>query len=513
MSDSPLPTETQVVSPGRDPVWEQRFWLVLVFFWLARLAMALVLDLTPDEAYYWELARRPDWSYFDHPPLVAWMIGLARLPFGDTPLAVRLPALLSLPLICRALYLVGRDGLGNARTGFFAALIPHLTPAGFTLGLVTTPDVPLALFWSLGTLAFLRILGNDATSNWVFLGACLAFGALGKYNMIFFVPAVAVAILWFPDWRSRVLTGRFWMMVGLAALGTLPILFWNSQNEWASFRFQFAHGFRPSSRGILANIGEFLGGQLGTIGPVLFPLFWWIGAKAVLDGVRCREPARLFLGMLALPMMLFFVKRGLTSKVEANWPQIAYLSLMPLTAEWLLSVEGKLRSRVGWVLAPSALLTLLAVVQAMTLVLPLPPRADVSTRMHGWQQMGEAVRRLDERFGRTALFVGQGGPLTALVAFYGRIPPERVAEIHGQGNWQFWWKGRQPASGTSVVYVSTNEPGSEARLFGAACETTLASETLPIRSRGRLVRTLVFTPMTGYRGGVRFAYPRGHEKY
>lgn len=475
--------------------------------------MALVLDLTPDEAYYWELARRPDWSYFDHPPLVAWMIALARLPFGDTPLAVRLPALLSLPVICRALYLVGRDALGSARTGFFAALIPHLTPAGFTLGLVTTPDVPLALFWSLGTMAFLRILRNDVMSNWVFLGVCLAFGALGKYNMIFFVPAVAISILWFPEWRNRVLTGRFWAMVGLAALGTLPILYWNSQNEWASFRFQFAHGFRPSNRGILANIGEFLGGQLGTIGPVVFPLFWWIGVKAVLDGVRRREPARMFLGMLALPMMLFFVKRGLTSKVEANWPQIAYLSLMPLTAEWLFTAEGKLRSRLGWVLGPSALLTLLVVVQAMTLILPLPPRADVSTRLHGWKQMGEAVRRLDERFGRTALFVGQGGPLTALIAFYGNIPPGRVAEIHGQGNWQFWWKGRQPASGSSVVYVNTDSRDSEAPLLGAVCEAVLASETLEVFSRGRQVRTLVFTPMTGYRGGVRFEYPEGNEKY
>lgn len=513
MSDSPRPSNFQGSSSLGNIAWEQRFWLVLTVFWVVRLAMAMVLDLTPDEAYYWELARRPDWSYFDHPPLVAWMIALARLPFGDSPLAVRLPALLSLPIVCRALYLVGRDALKSAKTGFFAALIPHLTPAGFTIGLVTTPDVPLALFWCLGTVAFLKILRNDVPSNWVFLGVCLALGALGKYNMIFFVPATAFVILWFPEWRNRVLTSRFWLMVGIAALGTLPILYWNSLNEWASFRFQFAHGFRPSNRGILSNIGEFLGGQLGTIGPVLFPLFWWIAGRAVLDGIRRKEPARAFLGMLALPMMLFFVKRGLTSKVEANWPQIAYLSLMPLTAEWLLSTKEKAPIRCGWVLAPSALLTLLVVVQAMTLILPLPPRADVSTRMHGWTQMGEAVRRLDERFGRTALFVGQGGPLTALIAFYGRIPPDRIAEIHGQGNWQFWWKNRRPASGSSAVYVNTDVRDSEASLFGAACEAVLASETLPIHSRGRLVRTVVFTPMTGYRGDVRFEYPDGYQKY
>lgn len=513
MSDSSASSAPPTLPPAPDNVWEQRFWLILTALWLVRLAMALVLDLTPDEAYYWELARRPDWSYFDHPPLVAWMIALARLPFGDTPLAVRLPALLGLPIVCRTLFLIGRDALESSKTGFLASLMPHLTPAGFALGLVTTPDVPLALFWCLGIVAFLSILRTDSTKNWLILGICLACGALAKYNMIFFVPATAFVILFFPEWRNRVLTGRFWLMVGIAALGTIPILYWNSLNEWASFRFQFAHGFQVSSRSVAANLGEFLGGQLGTIGPVLFFLLWWVAGKAVLDGIRRREPGRAFLGMLALPMMVFFLKRGLTSKVEANWPQIAYLSLMPLAAEWILASNETFRKRCTWVLGPSTVLTLIVVIQALTLILPIPPRADISLRMHGWREMGAKVRELDRRFDGKALFIGQGGPLTALVAFYGRIPPERVAEIHGQGNWYFWWQDRQPASGSSAIFVNTDGRASEASLFGNACEAVLASETIQIHARGRVVRAVTFSPMKGYQGGIQFRYPKGYEKY
>ena len=29
----------------------------------------------PDEAYYWLWGQHPDWSYFDHPPLQAWLQG------------------------------------------------------------------------------------------------------------------------------------------------------------------------------------------------------------------------------------------------------------------------------------------------------------------------------------------------------------------------------------------------------------------------------------------------------
>ncbi|HMM61375.1 MAG TPA: glycosyl transferase, partial [Candidatus Rifleibacterium sp.] len=59
-----------------------------------RLFLSLYLDLTPDESYYWELSRRLDWSYFDHPPLVAWLIALFRMLPGESQIEVRLISIL-----------------------------------------------------------------------------------------------------------------------------------------------------------------------------------------------------------------------------------------------------------------------------------------------------------------------------------------------------------------------------------------------------------------------------------
>src|SRR5262245_56411633 len=52
--------------------------------------LALTLPVFAQEAYYWAYAQHPDLSYFDHPPMVAWLIWFGTLLFGDGVVGVRL---------------------------------------------------------------------------------------------------------------------------------------------------------------------------------------------------------------------------------------------------------------------------------------------------------------------------------------------------------------------------------------------------------------------------------------
>src|SRR5688500_7223721 len=52
------------------------------------------LELSPDEAHYWEWSRRLDWSYYSKGPFVAYLIALSTALGGSTDLFVRLPAVL-----------------------------------------------------------------------------------------------------------------------------------------------------------------------------------------------------------------------------------------------------------------------------------------------------------------------------------------------------------------------------------------------------------------------------------
>src|SRR5438132_10976330 len=78
------------------------------------LAIDCPLDLSPDEAHYWDWSRHLDWSYYSKGPLVAWLIRLSRELFGPMSvaltgsemLAVRLPAVVCGVLLLASLYLL-----------------------------------------------------------------------------------------------------------------------------------------------------------------------------------------------------------------------------------------------------------------------------------------------------------------------------------------------------------------------------------------------------------------------
>lgn len=497
-------------APTSGGNWGHWAFAVTVAGLLLRVLLATSLDLSPDEAYYWELSRRLDLSYFDHPPMVAYLIAVAEWVFGKGKMAIRLFPLLGFAALSWLLFRLGRDGLARPDAGFGAVALLHTTVTGLALGFIMTPDVPLAFAWGLAVFAGVRMLQNDGLLWWLILGVALGFGALGKYNMIFLVPAVAITLLAFAELRSRILTGRFWLMVMLAFLGTVPILLWNHQHDWISFRFQFQHGFIPSNRSLLNNIGEFLGGQLGTFGLLLFPLVCFTSVKGVSDGWRQRNPVRFFIAVCPLPMLLFFCYTGASAKVEANWPQVAYLSALLLVAEWLCDSNSVWWKRA--VIGVNLLLFGVVLLQTWLHILPVPPSHDITTRLHGWTQLGEALRRIDHDTGRSLCFVGQGAPVAALVGFYGDLPGDRVAEIHATGNWQFWWRNRSIATGASLIYVDLQD-NSEAPIF-AQYFTRGTTASLTVSVFDRVIRQISLTYLQGasrqlqfHAGAYRYPFP------
>jgi 4-amino-4-deoxy-L-arabinose transferase-like glycosyltransferase len=88
--------------------------LLIALLLLLRAVMAAQLPLSADEAYYWLWSLHPAAGYFDHPPMIAWLIRAGTTLFGATPLGVRFAGIvLSLPaswFVWRAAVLVLKDG-------------------------------------------------------------------------------------------------------------------------------------------------------------------------------------------------------------------------------------------------------------------------------------------------------------------------------------------------------------------------------------------------------------------
>ncbi len=83
---------------------EKLFLLVYTFF---NAIANQFIKLYADETYYWVWSQKLSLSYFDHPPMVAYMIKMTTL-FSDEPFFVRLPAVLLVSATAYILYKLAR---------------------------------------------------------------------------------------------------------------------------------------------------------------------------------------------------------------------------------------------------------------------------------------------------------------------------------------------------------------------------------------------------------------------
>lgn len=317
----------------------------------ARLALSLGTDLYFDTAYYWQWARHLAWGYYDHPPMVAWLIAV---------LGERGMALLCGAGTVAAVWGLARDVYGSRDAAWRAAALWSVVPAGMVAGVWATPDSPLLLFWTLALWALWR-------ERWVLAGLACGLALLSKY------PAVLLGLAFLATAaRARKLPWGAWATGALALVCFLPVVLWNARHEWVGFLFQLRHGF--GGRGGWASFGEYLLGQLALGGPVLFP----VALVYALRGPR----EQFLLRMAAVVPLLFFGYAATRAPGEANWPAAAYVA----------ACVGVAGMRPVWqrAVAASGLAVMLAVGSHVLFpVLRIAQRDTVLWRTHGWSVLRE----------------------------------------------------------------------------------------------------------------------------
>ncbi len=219
-------------------------WIILTAL-VVRLGVAAVVPLYPDEAYYWEWSRRLAAGYFDHPPLIAFFIRAGTTLLGPTPLGVRL-----LPVLCGAVtawaaMLTARLMAGRV-AGDVAAVTFSVLPILAGAFVLATPDAPLLAFLALAALCITQALleSNRRTSLGWWLGAGALTGAAlaSKYTAVLLPLGVLAAFVVTPALRTELRKPGPWLAVAVAGLMFYPVIRWNAQHDWTSFRFQLAHG-------------------------------------------------------------------------------------------------------------------------------------------------------------------------------------------------------------------------------------------------------------------------------
>ncbi|MCP3164678.1 ArnT family glycosyltransferase [Myxococcus qinghaiensis] len=310
-----------------------------------RCVLALGTDVYFDTAYYWQWAQRLDWGYYDHPPLIAWLI--AALGIHGTALLCGVGTV-------AAVWGLARDVYQSREAAWRAAALWSVVPGGMVAGVWATPDSALLLFWTLALWALWR-------ERWLWAGLASGLALLAKFPAVLLGVAFLLTALKF----KRLPRGA-WGTGALALLFLTPVLLWNARHDWVGIAFQLRHGLE--GQGGWKTLGEFIGGQFAFGGPVLFPL----ALVYALKGPR----EQFLLRMAALVPLLFFGYASSRARGEVNWTTMAYLSVC-------IGVAGMRRP---WQRA--AAFSGLAVVLAVTLHLFFPvvsfKRDTALWRTHGW---------------------------------------------------------------------------------------------------------------------------------
>jgi undecaprenyl-diphosphatase len=376
--------------------YRRALWVLLAVTTVLRLFYIQAVELAPDEAYYWTWSRNLNWGYYDHPPLVGFLIGIGTAVAGNGEFGVRLVWTAIGFLLTVVLYATGRRIFG-ARAGFFAALLMNISLLGSTGAVIVTPDGPQGLFWASAVYFVFNAVESGKARWWYGTGMVFGLGLLSKYTMVFLAPCIFLFLLSSKEGRAWLRRKEPYLALILGLVLFAPVIFWNAANDWVSFKFQLAHGLELKKTAGLKTFGDFWAGQAGVVTPLLFLAALWAMVRGALQGFRERNPGLLLLFWTSAPVFLFFAYSSLRSKVEANWPALAYFSAVVLlagivAARWPDWRRGK--RAVAWAVALSALtVTAAAHLQPLYPLVPISPRKDPTSQLRGWRALGEHLQQ------------------------------------------------------------------------------------------------------------------------
>ena len=328
---------------------------VVALMTLMRCIYAGQMELRTDEAYYWTWSKESVLSFLDHPPMIAWFIRFGTAIFGDTSFGVRFGGVLAMLVTQGLLSDIVRRATHDWRAVAIALMLPEAALYYGLLMAKVAPDVALIPFAVAMVWALVCLFESNDGRWWLAVGLFAGLALLSKLTAIMLLPAVAAFVL-MPDQRRWLSTPWPWLAALLAMLVFSPVLIWNAQHDWASFRFQF---IRASSEHAfsLRTFGDFLGLQFGQVGIIVLPVVLSAVLISAWRGFARRDPVAMLLSLAVLVPFAYFLWKSLTLRVGDTWPMFLWpVGFAAVAINWVRLRQERWTSRIvtstgSWIVA------------------------------------------------------------------------------------------------------------------------------------------------------------------
>ena len=474
--------------PVRNRPLIASLWLIgLTLLW--HLFLAGQVNLSVDEAHYALYGAKPDWSYFDHPPMVGWLNALV-VPFSHSDTALRvMPAL----LFALSNYLLYHIAIRLFPTfewvGFWTLALINSAFMFQLLSISMLPDTPLMVasllvFWALLNLRESRLNSPESFQAWIAIGFWLGLAGLSKYTSVTLVLSLLLVMVVEKHWYWLKDRGLYAALL-IALILISPVLLWNQQHDWISFLYQIHHGTHNDDWDWQRVINTQLA-QLGLYSLALYGIGLWLMVTRLFknngDAIR-------LLALFGLPVILLFAMNSGYEMSLPHWTQLAWLFIAPAVAFHIWQHWSKKAMRVFVYISTTITLvaSLLLNSQLATPWMPLPDNENIVRELHGWP---EAMQTAQQLKGDSPL-VASNWTQASRMAWYAYPEPVYVTDNRYD---QFdMWFGNPPAGSDGLLVVPSYEDIPPKTTRPGYFSNCVLLQKLPIKNNKESDATIIVT--------------------
>jgi hypothetical protein len=430
---------------------DREFLVVLTLFTILRVVAVSFMGLMPQDAYYTYYSDNLALSYFDHPPMVAYMIKFFTLILGKSVLTLHIADFIMTSFTLLFVYLFIKPIL-TKETVKRAIILLITAPFITILSINSTPDVPLLFFWSLTILLAFNAVKGGKWYFWIAAGLVAGLAFDSKYTGIFLPAGLTLFLLLSSEHRRKLFSVNFLLFVVAFLIAILPVVVWNIDNEFISFRYQAAEratqmssfSFNPM------HFPGYFASQLLLALPLFFLSIFASGyllVKRFFKGERI-EDYLLFAASFALPMLFVFTGISFIYWVKINWIMPLYLSSAVMVALYLKS-NSLLRWQTGF-----------SVVFHIALIAELiwmPVKVNSDDTWWGWERLAQKVESLNERNNQDFIFSDNSYKVSAVLNFY-MADHIYAGNVIGKSAFQFALDDDDLShlNGKDAIYITTD---------------------------------------------------------
>ena len=252
---------------------ESMNFLFLLFLLLTlKVLFLMYANPLPDEAYYWLWSKNIGLSYFDHPPLVAWVQSIALTFFDNKYFVIRALPFLSLGVVLITMFLWQKFMLRKTDYGtFLASVVLFLAFPIFSIFFsISFPDYLLITLLFMSSFCLFLYFQIKRVKYWYLAILIFSLALLTKYNAVLFGVGVLVYLLYY---KKKIISPSYLHIIAsilIIVLIQMPVIFWNLGNDLASFSFHLNERLDEGKdfTNVLKNTSSFLSGVLVAFSPI-----------------------------------------------------------------------------------------------------------------------------------------------------------------------------------------------------------------------------------------------------